>query len=346
MGDTKIEWTEKTWNPVRGCSVVSEACRNCYAMAFAARFTKEGEPYEGLAYRNQSGAHWTGEVRLIERHLRDPITWKKPQMIFVNSMSDLFHESIPDGWIDKIFNVMGDCSELREHVFQILTKRPARMLEYMNTRARKAWNAPRMNRSSFPSNNVWLGVSVEDQKTADERIPLLLQTPAAVRWISAEPLLGPIQLTSIACRGAGYVDALSGRGHDGLTSDDSAGPAIDWVVVGGESGPKARPMHPDWARSLRDQCVVAGVPFFFKQWGQLEPVGIVRDGDEVINGTAVYDQEGERVSPDCCSNDYEVDPEQVAVRFKPVGKKAAGRLLDGREWSEYPKGVSDHASIL
>jgi protein gp37 len=370
MGDTKIEWCDKVWNPIRGCSRVSRGCEHCYAETAAARFSGPGMPYEGLAYRNDSGAHWTGKVRLIEEHVNDPLRWRKPAMIFVNSMSDLFHESLSDGAILRVFDVMRQCPQ---HTFQILTKRPARMLDWFkrwaNTEGeprepqlvrgpkeqRKAHPSPRGQMfaeyletlgttpppgcawptfdwiggmrwwpaSTFTLPNVWLGVSVEDQKTADERIPLLMETLAAVRWISAEPLLGLIDLES--------VPTMEG--------------SIDWVVCGGESGPKARPIHPDWARSLRDQCVAADVPFFFKQWGQLEPVGIVRDGDEVINGTAVYDQEGERILPDCCSNDYEVDPEQVAVRFKSVGKKAAGRLLDGREWNEYPKARAVAAEV-
>jgi protein gp37 len=328
--NSKIEWTDATWNPVRGCSVVSEGCRNCYAMAVAARFSGPGMAYEGLAYRNGSGPHWTGETRLIQEHLEDPIRWKAPRRIFVNSMSDLFHESLTETQIQNVFSVM---ESARRHVFQVLTKRPQRMFDFV-----KKFDGWLKYASDYPGQlsfaerfaHVWLGVSVEDQKTADERIPLLLQTPAAVRWISAEPLLGPVDLFTL----------------DGEYKDDDESnrrvfcrliDGVDWIVVGGESGPNARPMHPDWARSLRDQCETAGVPFFFKQWGQLEPVGLVRDGDEVINGTAVYDQEGERILPDCCSNDYEVDPEQVAVRFKSAGKKAAGRLLDGREWSEYPK---------
>jgi protein gp37 len=238
-------------------------------------------------------------------------------------MSDLFHESLSETQIQNVFNVM---ESAQQHVFQVLTKRPQRMLDFV-----KKFDDWLKYASDYPGHlsfekrfpHVWLGVSVEDQKTADERIPLLMETPAAVRWISAEPLLGLIDLES--------VPTMEG--------------SIDWVVCGGESGPKARPIHPDWARSLRDQCVAADVPFFFKQWGQLEPVGIVRDGDEVINGTAVYDQEGERILPDCCSNDYEVDPEQVAVRFKSVGKKAAGRLLDGREWNEYPKAKAVAAEV-
>jgi protein gp37 len=434
VGDkTKIEWTDATWNPVRGCSVVSEGCRNCYAMQVAARFSQpywevwqgqtlicsakqklteaaarnkvaneaangvvmearpssEGQAYEGLAYRNSSGAHWTGKVRLIEEHLEDPLRWKRPRKIFVNSMSDLFHESIPDEWIDRIFAVMALADW---HTFQILTKRPERMRDYLNNSncAYRVWDTAFNTAAAYPQlyelaerhlakrqgdnprwplPGVWLGVSVEDQKTADERIPLLLQTPAAVRWISAEPLLGPIDLTHVdysarlretlgdfakfmaekdgddvqasveharsSINAPAYLQTLTGQWFDGWDRGND-GKRLDWVVVGGESGANARPMHPDWVRSIRDQCVAAGVPFFFKQWGHLLPVGEVKGGDDVVPGTIVFAQDGERILPDCCSNDYDVEDGDAAIRFKPVGKKAAGHLLDGREWHQFP----------
>jgi len=310
-------------------------------MTFAARFAKAGEPYEGLAYRNESGAHWTGRVRPIQEHLEDPIHWRKPSMVFVNSMSDLFHEALSDTQIQNVFSVM---ESARRHIYQVLTKRPDRMLDFV-----KRFDEWLKYASDYPGHlsfekrfsHVWLGVSVEDQKTADQRIPLLLQTPAAVRWISAEPLLGPIQLTSIACRGAGYVDALSGRGHDGVTPDDSAGPSIDWVVAGGESGPGARPMHPDWARSLRDQCVAARIPFFFKQWGAYKAVGkngCSHDSSDGAQGPVVK-LNPQRVDVwrcNICSTLHGYLAGDKPFDFKRVGKKAAGRLLDGRTWDEFP----------
>jgi protein gp37 len=295
-------------------------------------------------------------------------------------MSDLFHESISDEWIDRIFAVMALAPW---HTFQVLTKRAERMRKYfsvegqwhrrastilMGQRDKIVSDMPRQaaqgrsfgaltcgaHRSRVLS-NVWLGVSVEDQKTADERIPLLLETPAAVRWISAEPLLGPIDLTHVdysarlrefmrdaageegaaSINAPAFMQTLTGQWFDGWDRGDD-GKRLDWVVVGGESGPGARPMHPSWARSLRDQCKAAGVPFFFKQWGKLLPIGEVKDGDEVVPGTAVYAQDGERLLPDCCGNDYDVESGCDAVRFKPVGKKAAGNLLDGRQHLEYP----------
>jgi protein gp37 len=260
---SKIEWTDATWNPIRGCSVVSEGCRNCYAMQVAARFSGEGLPYEGLAYRNSSGAHWTGKVRLIEEHLEDPLRWKRPRRIFVNSMSDLFHESIPTEWILRIFEVM---AYAKHHVFQVLTKRPERMrhLLYYPDDGKFHGDSAEHHRllMTQPLSNVWLGVSCEDQKTADERIPLLLQTPAAARWISAEPLLSWIRFDDPPpsldrpSYFYGYQNFRSADKHD-----------IDWVVVGGESGAKARPFNLAWAREIVRECRAAAVPVFVKQLG-------------------------------------------------------------------------------
>lgn len=329
MGDTKIEWTEKTWNPVRGCSVVSEGCRNCYAMNFATRFAGEGEAYEGLAYRNGSGAHWTGKLRFVAEHLEDPLRWRNPARIFVNSMSDLFHEGVEAQWLNDIFGIM---ALAHWHTFQILTKRPDRALAYISQGShgvieqfqqiqhgggigpRSMFRALDIKRRDgigwqWPLPNLWLGTSVEDQKTADERIPLLLQTPAAVRWISAEPLLGPIDLSAYM----GVTPNITGEREQRYS-------IIDWVVVGGESGPRARPMYPDWARSLRDQCVAVGVPFFFKQWGE-------------------YLATPHGIGPAPNRNSVNLQTRGGLMVANRVGKKAAGRLLDGSEWSEFPRSI-------
>lgn len=277
-----ITWTEQTWNPIRGCTRVSQGCVNCYAERVAARFSGPGQPYEGLAKMTAGGPRWTGNVELVEDHLLDPLRWKRPRLVFVNSMSDLFHESLPDEAIDRIFAVM---ALTPQHQFQVLTKRPARMLAWFSRRLNHIgiaalcfvggaatrlrdnqlpyldgerltdkcpWLDPSGPELAWPLHNVWLGVSVEDQATADERIPVLLQTPAAVRFVSAEPLLGPVTLNRWL---------LSEHGRRAL----GARPGISWVIVGGESGAGARPMHPDWARSLRDQCRATGVAFFMKQ---------------------------------------------------------------------------------
>lgn len=304
MGDTKIEWTNKTWNPVRGCSVVSEGCRNCYAMNFATRFVKKGEPYEGLAYRNDSGAHWSGRLSFVQKHLEDPLKWRAPARIFVNSMSDLFHESVETQWLNDIFGIM---ALAHWHTFQVLTKRPERALSYLANGShgvieqfqqiqqcggigpRSMFRALDIKRRDgiawqWPLPNVWLGVSVEDQKTADERIPLLLQTPAAVRWISAEPLLDRIDLSvgnvigGAECRCGDFVVGEHGPyGEDPCRVCRCKGVVepwtresnrrLDWVVVGGESGAGARPMYVNSARSIIQQCQAAAVPVFMKQLG-------------------------------------------------------------------------------
>jgi protein gp37 len=260
LSDTTIEWTNKTWNPVRGCSIVSPGCTNCYAMKQAHRFSGDGGAYEGLTQLTKGGPVWTGKVRCVPELLDDPLRWRKPKRVFVNSMGDLFHEDVPDSFIDAVFGVMAITTR---HSYQVLTKRPQRMLEYFRrlkasvlfsfperiTDASVAARARTKDKGYdncgplWPLENVWLGVSVEDQARADERIPLLLQVPAAVRWISAEPLLGP-------------VNPRMGSVHNN---------GIDWVVVGGESGHGARGMEYQWALSLRDQCEAAGVAFFMKQ---------------------------------------------------------------------------------
>jgi protein gp37 len=270
---------------------------------------------------------------------------RDPRRIFVNSMSDLFHESLPFETIDKIFAVMAMC---HQHTFQVLTKRPERMLQYMKEiqdddkdMHRWAGEACAISGSpcasglvedaDWPPKNIWLGTSVEDQKTADERIPLLLQTPAAVRWISAEPLLGPITFRWAKWdnwnephprRKGGPDQTTSINEHDGLRM-------LDWVVVGGESGPGARPMHPDWARNLRDQCQAASVPFFFKQWGEFSPYDHPR---KTLKGDLMIAKGGATLSFPFTGNQVKED----MIRMYRVGKKVAGRLLDGREHNGYP----------
>ena len=276
---SKIEWTDSTWNPVTGCTRVSEGCRNCYAERVLPR---TGQSFD--------------KVVCHPDRLNVPLHWKKPRRIFVNSLSDLFHEDVPDEFIAKIFLTM---LSAKQHTFQILTKRPRRMLDLLE-KPSSAFPLAMMVGDTLP--NVWLGVSCEDQRTADERIPLLLQTPAAVRFISAEPLLGPIDLSHIGGKSAVAYRMVAKEPR-----------RLNWVIVGGESGPGARPMHPDWARSLRDQCQAAGVPFFFKQWGEFSPTVKVVDTEK-------------HLSVDQFLKDGMVK----------VGKKVAGRMLDGRTWDETP----------
>jgi protein gp37 len=301
MGDkTGIEWTDATWNPIRGCRRTApkgskqSGCGDptgggCYAERTAARFCGPGQPYEGLITLTAHGPRWSGKTRFVAEHLADPLRWRKPRRIFVDSMSDLFYEGFSDDDIERVFAIMALAPR---HTFQVLTKRPQRMREWMSKENRRgsvigrAWEmlgrassgVPRLYRHdgigdrAWPLPNVCLGVSVENQAAADERIPPLLETAAAVRFISAEPLLGQVDLTCLNdgswydAEGAQCYDATRGLayyrdGEHGL----GGGPRIDWVIAGCESGPGARPIGADAFRSLRDQCAAAGVAFFLKQ---------------------------------------------------------------------------------
>jgi len=321
---SKIEWTDATWNPVTGCTKVSAGCKFCYAERDFPR------PYPSRAF---------SDVQTHPERLLQPLRWRRPRRIFVDSMSDLFHDAVPPQFLDQCFAVM---ALAHRHTFQILTKRPKRMRNYfdlsyvtdldlasISAEARIAHCAEGMGYvarikgktkgplQKFPFQNVWLGVSVEDQQTADERIPLLLQTPAAIRFVSYEPALGPLSFVS---------DVFKGRLRTGIRQA-----RVDWVIAGGESGPNARPSHPDWFRSVRDQCPSAGVPFFFKQWGEwgpdpnnpdlLEPA--TEEGRTI---RTVYFQQ-----PPTPGNLVG----EVIASFR-FGRKRAGRLLDGREWNEFP----------
>jgi protein gp37 len=284
----------KTWNPVRGCSRVSEGCRNCYAERIAARFSGSpsdpAAPFHGFADRRTK--RWTGNVELLPEKLAEPLSWRKPCRVFVNSMSDLFHEKLADAAIDQVFAVI---AQAPRHTFQILTKRAERMRDYcsglaaMDRRARGVRFVRAMYEDhparglvlgaldrgeqqtgglDWPLPNAWLGVSVEDQETADERIPLLLQTPAAVRFVSYEPALGPADFTKVGRRteSTAVINALTGY-YDHAPYEEGIGGALDWLIVGGESGPNARAFDLAWARSVIAQCRAAGVPCFVKQLG-------------------------------------------------------------------------------
>ena len=252
MAATAIEWADRVWNPTVGCMKVSAGCENCYAIRSAYRASAMGwSAYDGLTRKLPDGSlNWTGEVRRLPERLAAPFQWKKPARIFVDSMSDLFHDDVPDEFIEQVFGVM---AQSPWHTYQVLTKRPARMVEVVTDLYERIWDDPDKAPGSSLA-NVWLGVSVEDQRAADERIPLLLQTPAAVRFLSCEPLLGPVDLER-------WIRRITHRVPEGMND------GVDWVIAGGESGPKVRQCDPDWARSLRDQCQSAGVAFFFKQWG-------------------------------------------------------------------------------
>lgn len=265
---TGIEWTDATWNPVTGCTQVSPGCDNCYALTFAERF--RGTP--GHYFENGF------DVQLRPDKLDLPLRWKKPRKVFVNSMSDLFHADVPTSHIVQVFAVMALAPQ---HTFQVLTKRHARMRSLLDSwdfwrsvsfAATDRAGADIDLGPSLP--NVWLGVSVENQQWADIRIPALLGTPAAVRWLSCEPLLGHVDLFGPLQNGHRPSLTYWLTGRPGVNPEDllEIGPKVDWVVVGGESGVHARPMHPQWARTIRDQCQQAGVPFLFKQWGNWAPI--------------------------------------------------------------------------
>lgn len=310
---TSIEWTDETWNPTVGCSKVSPGCEHCYAINVAHRGMSP--QHRGLTVMTEHhGPNWTGEVRPVPAVLGKPLHWRKPRRVFVNSMSDLFHESLVCNdedrrYIAAVFAVMAATPHI---TYQILTKRPESAREWFDwldreadgrlgglvtlNEARAMEMAVRLNLAlnefavrtldtRWPLPNVWLGVTAEDQQRSDERIPVLLDLPAAVRFVSVEPMLGPVALTR-------YINMPSKLG---------------WVICGGESGTtaNARPMRPEWARSLRDQCALWAVPFMFKQWGQFAW---------------------------CEYEDRPADSFEV-----PVGKKKAGRELDGRTHDEFPE---------
>lgn len=356
---TGIEWTEATWTPVRAqyyrrdgledgqlrvgwhCEHLSPGCVNCYAEGINKRLGT------GLPFK--PGHRKDVDVFLDEKMLLAPLRWKRPRMIFVCSMTDLFADFVTDEMIDRIFAVMALAPQ---HTFQVLTKRSARMRHYLTHitnrddliahaavaaaeaaagRLQYVAGMPELRREIMvriraPLPHVWLGVSAEDQTRADERVPDLLATPAAVRWVSAEPLLGPINFTSIDLPGGWHeVWPLGQRhlGRDDIDDDGKPLSRIDWIVVGGESGRDARPMHPQWARDIRDQCHAADVPFFFKQWGQWA------HSDQTpppVPGPSFFDSEG---SPIGNGWHFWSEGDRGTNASVRVGKRAAGRELDG-----------------
>ncbi len=397
--NTKIEWTDATWNPLAGCSRASEGCRFCYAERQAARIIKmdrgrgveEGQGrYDGLL---APGGQWNGKIKLAPTAtLLQPVRWRRGRRVFVNSMSDLFHEAVADEVIDRIFAVMLACQLFgRQHTFQVLTKRADRMQryfaartpgqhlkawakagdgvvtlddpdiffsEYVENQTCHDWDERGNNRNDspfepwgytdklFPLPNLWLGVSVENQAAADERLPRLMDSPAAIRWVSAEPLIGAVELSN-------WLEIGSLESQLGL-----ANPGIDWVVVGGESGPNARPMLPDWARALQVQCEKAAVAFLFKQWGEhhtlayrmSDQVPVFRQFDSFqqwvnkastwVNGGICIARDGTLIKD---GGDMRRAQEQglfpVTIMHR-VGKRKAGRLLDGILYDSYPKAAA------
>lgn len=362
--NSKIEWTEVTWNPVTGCNKISAGCKNCYAETMHKRLQGMGQTKYQANFNN-------GPV-VWEDSLREPFKWKKPRRVFVNSMSDLFHEDVPFSFIDQVFAVMASTPQ---HTYQILTKRADVMEKWFNYRHTTwvnegmqgderiryaAWHnfgkEIAYEKWQWPLPNVWIGVSVENQEQANNRIPYLLRVPAALRFLSCEPLLGPVNLKNIVINQKSEFNALDGSRFYLDKLVEVKRDKIDWVIAGGESGHGARPMHPDWVRSLRDQCKDAGVPFFFKQWGEWhtkafkmgsgEPVfRFFRNFDEWVNKASTWVQGGTclDISGKIMRNggDFMKARDEnnfpVAILHK-TGKKAAGRKLDGVEHNEFPAG--------
>lgn len=349
-----IEWTDTTWNPTTGCDRVSAGCDNCYALTLAGRLKAMGS----AKYQNDGDPRTSGPGFAVTEHpsvLSAPLRWRKPRRVFVNSMSDLFHPRISTGFIADVFAVM---ARTPQHTYQVLTKRAPRMAALMPADPRDGGHrlqeaattevgAQALYDAEWPLPNVHLGVSVETQEEAEERIDRLVGTAAAVRWISAEPLLGPVDLTpwmpAGSCRwhcggckrfyAGDHQEVCPGCGRTGYWCGSHVGNSrpngqpLNWVVAGGESGPDARPMHPDWARSLRDQCTAAGVPFFFKQWGMWAPDG--HWGAGPVRPRQMY------VRPLLPPPPRMFPGEGYSLtRFGTA--KAAGRMLDGRTWDEYP----------
>jgi len=303
---TKIEWATESWNPITGCSPVSEGCENCYARRMAYRLRGR------FGYPKDDPFKITFHPDKIEK----PLHWKKPRVIFVCSMGDLFHKDVPhhtyienEVTVNHIYLTSKKCPQ---HIFLILTKRPKVMKSFFSWITAFGGKIP---------DNLWLGVSVENQQRADERIPILLQIPAAKRFVSIEPMLGPVNIINKPWWDWRYTYSFYPKEY--------VKKPIDWVICGGESGPGARPMHPNWPRSIREQCREAEVPFFFKQWGEWAPEWALEMG---------YKEERAVKGNKGGNNNL---PGYRHLMYR-VGKKFAGRLLDGREWNERPE--VDHAT--
>lgn len=354
---TNIQWAEETWNPTVGCSKVSSGCEHCYAIRMANRLQsnpKTKDLYKGTVTKTKGGKlNWTGKINLNYEALQIPSKWKKPRRIFVGSMSDIFHPKVSFSdrlsiWIEMMLN--------NHHNYLVLTKRP----EIAKSFLERLYGINSKRESFFQPNrfnHVWIGTSVENQEQADKRIPELLQIPAAVRFLSCEPLLGEINLRRISLNGdiQTSINVLNGRSRFSKDIPDYPH-VIDWVIAGGESGPGARPLHPDWLRSLRDQCLRYQTPFFFKQWGDYVPfqdtyppyveacssgelhdrhtISFTENGDPSIGGKWA----GHRfMSIDDTMSYHMNEPDRLDVNYLKVGKHKAGRLLDGKEHNEYPQ---------
>jgi protein gp37 len=334
---TGIEWTEATWNPIAGCTPVSPGCLNCYAATMSARLAAMGQPkYVGLTVKRDGRQVFNGKIHFDEAALSIPLKRKQPTMYFVNSMSDLFHEAVPVEFIWKVFAIMASTPW---HTYQILTKRPERMAEVMTLHNGAAFNLGVLKAAhsipgqegisggwSYPVPNVWLGTSCENQATADERIPHLLKCPAAIRFISAEPLLGPVRLLGANDTNAYEFEAFGmAWGDSNHQYERLREPGIHWVIVGGESGAKARPCDIEWVRSIVGQCKAAEVACFVKQLGSRPVVWDCGAGDEFMPDAPGYGPVGYHGRPlaDRKGGDISEFPIDLRVREMPDAKVPA-----------------------
>lgn len=321
----KISWLNmpgykpETWNPFIGCTKISPACDHCYAERMAIRLAgmpdfQLSSDYQSVLKQNSDGkfSGWNGNTLFREEFAIKPKYWEAPRMIFVCSMSDLFHEKNSFEEIKEIYEIM---HSNKKHIFIVLTKRPERAYKFWVWLLDKVAGLGIQDVKSTPNDNVWHGVTAENQEQLLKRVDILLQIPAAKHIVSIEPMLGNINFN---VSGNDYSENyLTGIYHcEGMNEPCQTDRKLDWVIVGGESGPKARPMHPDWVRSVRDQCAAAGVPFFFKQWGEWKPF---EDGDQC---KTIF----------CWPGDSEVYLKIVSK----VGRKAAGDLIDGKQHHEWP----------
>lgn len=335
MGRTKIEWADTVWNPVTGCSKVSEGCQNCYAERMAKR----------LAGRCGYLADEPFRVTVHPERLEEPLRWRKPRRVFVCSMGDLFHRNVEPLFISRVFDTMAAC---RDSTFMLLTKRPHDAKVVIDDEI-PFWAgesfpgdsalSQALEFNDWPLPNVWLGVSVEDQRAADLRIPVLLKTPAAVRFVSYEPALGPVDWSQwvFSAEIIHRYDEIMARFKEKQPPPGSIGRPVrlDWVIAGGETGPGARPAHTDWFRSVRDQCWAAGVPFFFKHFGEWvsydsgthQAIGENWRDKKTLHDNIAF------VHPSGMTGVLWKDSDTLAR----VGRKTAGRLLDGRTWDEFPE---------
>lgn len=354
---TKIGWTDATWNVLTGCDPVTPGCTDCYAMRLAGGRLRNHPSRAGLTIPTKTGPVWNGVVKFNRDWLLQPLGWCKPRRIFAVAHGDMFHISVTDDVLDQIWLVMALCPH---HQFQVLTKRSDRMREYLTRIAEESHTETqmrfaraylalplgarktRLTQITFPLPNVWVGVSVEDQKRADERVPDLLHTPAAVRWVSAEPLLEAVNFEFLRWPRKRWLDNRHRHGYDAFKGARFIGgdiveqlPKLDWIVTGGLSGRGTRrPCHPTWVRDIQRQCAKSGTAFNHKQWGEWQPVSemtqerireLADDGNEML--TIHIDGRAE----------VGFGFPKMPMDFYRVGNRNSGRLLGGRIYDEYPQ---------